>query len=99
MYSNNLKDMMESNMRRLRRSKLNITKRWHAMVQEVAAQVMRSSRDMEAVDKMERQSKQILDTSDKYAVEDIFDNSNMVSNDATSQNFEFSCTDIRYKKG
>ena len=40
MYNHTLKDMMESNMRRNRRSKQkHITKRWHAKVQEVS-QVM-----------------------------------------------------------
>ena len=37
------------------------------------------NRHMEIIGKMKRRSKQILDISDKYAVEDIFDNINLVN--------------------
>ena len=39
---------------------------------------------VEAIDKMKRRSKQILDISDKYAVEDIFDNINLVNECSTN---------------
>ena len=37
------------------------------------------SKHVETIGKMKRRSKQILDISDKYAVEDIFDNTNLVN--------------------